>query len=65
MISLNTRLFFVTRFKPFFVRLYTLSKHHSLDLKDAKIVIIFDHLPYMTTIRVNLTLHHQPFEFEY
>jgi len=64
-ISLNTRLFFVTSFKPFFVRSYTLSKHHSLYLKDAKVVVIFDHLPYMTTIRVNLTLHHQPFEFEY
>jgi hypothetical protein len=40
----------VTSFKPFLVGSYTLSKHHSLYLKDAKVVFIFDHLSYMTTI---------------
>jgi hypothetical protein len=33
-ISLDTRLFFVIRFKLFFVRSYPLSKHHSLCLTE-------------------------------
>jgi hypothetical protein len=32
----NIRLFFATSFKPFFVRSYTLFKHHPLYLEDAK-----------------------------
>ncbi len=64
-ISLNTRLFFVTRFKPFFVRSDTFAKHHSRYLKDAKVVIIFDHWPYMTTISHQPALFHRPSDFEY
>jgi len=64
-IFLNTRLFFETSFKPFFFRSYTLSKHHSLYLKDAKDVVIFNHLPYMTTISRQYGSFHQPFESEH
>jgi len=64
-ISLNTHLFFVTGFTLFFVRSYTLSKHHSLSLKDAKPVVIFDHLLYMTIISRHPTLLHQSFELKY
>ena len=55
----------MTSFKPFFVRSYTLSKHHSRYLKDGKVVFIFDHLSYMTTILRQPGPLHKPFHFEY
>jgi hypothetical protein len=64
-ISLNTPLFFVTGFKPFFVRSYNLSKYHSFYSKDAKNMIIYDHWSNMITILRKLGLPLQPFNIEY
>ena len=56
---------FCDRFQAILCPSYTLPKHHLLYLKGAKTVVIFDHLPNMTTILRQAGPPPPTFEFEY